>query len=103
MFLNRCRENMARVRQSRPDSGLGFQTKSLYTFKVFPVRSERGLADRRERASERERERESESERESEREIERERERESERERERQRDRERERASDRASVCEREG
>ena len=30
----RCRENMARVRQSRPDSGLGFQVKVLETFQV---------------------------------------------------------------------
>ena len=27
--LNRCRENTAHVRQSRPDSGLGFQVKVL--------------------------------------------------------------------------
>jgi len=28
----RCRENVAHVRQSRPDSGLGFQVKVLNTF-----------------------------------------------------------------------
>jgi hypothetical protein len=31
---------MAHIRQSRPDSGLGFQAKVLETFKVFPLRSE---------------------------------------------------------------
>jgi len=32
----RCRANMAHVRQSRPDSGLGFQVKVLKPFKVVP-------------------------------------------------------------------
>ena len=32
----RCRTNMAHVRQSRPDSGLGFPVKVLKTFEVFP-------------------------------------------------------------------
>ena len=32
----RCRANMAHMRQSRPDSGLGFQVKVLQTFKVVP-------------------------------------------------------------------
>ena len=31
--------NMARIRQSRPDSGLGFQVKILEGLKVFPFRS----------------------------------------------------------------
>ena len=31
---------MARVRQSRPDSGLGFQVKVLQLFKVFLIGSE---------------------------------------------------------------
>jgi len=31
---------MAHTRQSRPDSGLGFQVKALKPFKLFPVRSE---------------------------------------------------------------
>ena len=33
-ILNRCRSNMAHIRQSRPDSGNGFQVKFLRTFKV---------------------------------------------------------------------
>jgi len=32
----RCRANMAHIRQSRPDSGLGFQTKVIVTFEVVP-------------------------------------------------------------------
>ena len=39
-----CRENMAHLRQSRPDSGLGFQMKVLETIQVVLLRSE---ADRR--------------------------------------------------------
>jgi hypothetical protein len=31
-----CRANMARIRQSRPDSGLGFQVKVLNTCKLVP-------------------------------------------------------------------
>ena len=30
---------MVRMRQPRPDSGLGFQVKSLQPFKLFPFRS----------------------------------------------------------------
>jgi len=30
----RCRANMAHMRQSRPDSGLGFQVKVLETFEL---------------------------------------------------------------------
>jgi len=37
-FLHRCRASMAHIRQSRPDSGLGFHAKSLKPFKLFPVR-----------------------------------------------------------------
>ena len=36
----RCRANMARVRQLRPDSGLGFQVKVPKTFKLTPFRSD---------------------------------------------------------------
>jgi len=36
MALFRCRANMARKRQSRPDFGLGFQVKVLKTFEVVP-------------------------------------------------------------------
>ena len=32
----RCRANMAHIRQSRPDSGLGFQVKILTPFHVVP-------------------------------------------------------------------
>ena len=32
----RCRTSMAHTRQSRPDSGLGFQVKVLKTFQVVP-------------------------------------------------------------------
>ena len=40
MNLVRCRANMAHIRQSRPDCGLGFQVKVL---KFFPLRSEAAL------------------------------------------------------------
>ena len=33
---NRCRANMAHIRQSMPDSGLGFQVKVRITFQVIP-------------------------------------------------------------------
>ena len=33
----RCRANMAHIRQSRPDSGRGFQVKVLKTVEVFPT------------------------------------------------------------------
>jgi len=33
---NRCRANMAHIRQSRPDSGLGFNVKVLGTLQFFP-------------------------------------------------------------------
>ena len=33
---SRCQANMAHMRQSRPDSGLGFQIKVLKTFSVVP-------------------------------------------------------------------
>ena len=33
---SRCRPNMAHIRQSRPDSGLGFQVKFVKTFQVVP-------------------------------------------------------------------
>ena len=36
----RCRANIAHVRQSRPDPGLGFQVKFLTTCKWFPLGSE---------------------------------------------------------------
>ena len=39
----RCRANSAHIRQSGPDSGLGFQVKGRETFKVFPLRSEAGI------------------------------------------------------------
>jgi len=35
---------MAHIRQSRPDSGLGFQLKFLETFKLFHLRSEAARA-----------------------------------------------------------
>ena len=31
---------MEQIRQARPDSGLGFQVKSLESFREFPLRSE---------------------------------------------------------------
>ena len=36
---------MANVRQSRPDSGLGFQAESLKRVKVFLLRLKAGRAD----------------------------------------------------------
>ena len=33
---HRCQANMAQIRQTRPDSGLGFQVKVLKTFEVVP-------------------------------------------------------------------
>jgi len=39
-----CRANMAHMRQSRSDSGLGFQKKIIKSFKVFPLRSEAARA-----------------------------------------------------------
>ena len=53
----RCRANVAHLRQSRPDYGLGFQVKFLKTFQVVPfsfatpVRRER----KRDRVTERQR------------------------------------------------
>ena len=38
-MTHRCRANMAHTRQSRLESGLGFQVKVLETFKVSPLRS----------------------------------------------------------------
>ena len=38
--LLRCRANMARLRQSRPDSGRGLQPKSSMPFRLFPLRLE---------------------------------------------------------------
>ena len=38
----RCRANLARIRQSRADSGLGVQVKQLETFKLFPLFSAMG-------------------------------------------------------------
>jgi len=35
----RCRANMEQVRQSKPDSGLGFNSKSLKPLKLFSLRS----------------------------------------------------------------
>ena len=36
---NRCRANVAHIRQSRPDSGLGFQSKLLSPFYCFHVKA----------------------------------------------------------------
>ena len=36
----RCRANLEQIRQSRPDSGLGFQVKVLERYKFSPLRSE---------------------------------------------------------------
>jgi len=36
---SRCRANSAQIRQSRPDSGLGFQVKFLKIVYVFPLGS----------------------------------------------------------------
>ena len=38
--IHRCRANMARIRQSRPDPVLGFEVKALETLKLFPLGSE---------------------------------------------------------------
>ena len=38
------RANTAHIRQSQPDSGLGFDVQVINTFEVFPIRSEAGLA-----------------------------------------------------------
>ena len=43
----RCRANMAHIRQSRPDSGLGFQAKVLKTFRDVPYLIGRGRGARR--------------------------------------------------------
>jgi len=40
VWVSRCQVNSARVRQSRPDSGLDLQVKVLKPFKLFPLRSE---------------------------------------------------------------
>ena len=40
--LNRCRANIANIRQSRPDSGLGFQVKVRATFQCAPFSLESG-------------------------------------------------------------
>jgi len=42
MVASRCRANVAHIRQSRPDSGLGFQVKVLKTFKDVPSSLESG-------------------------------------------------------------
>jgi hypothetical protein len=42
LLLRLGRENMAYMRQSRPDSGSGFQLKVLKTLKIFPLRSAEG-------------------------------------------------------------
>ena len=39
---NRCRPNLAHIRQSRPDSGLGFQVKVLKIFQDVPSSLESG-------------------------------------------------------------
>jgi len=40
---SRCRANMAHVRQSRPDSGIGFQVKVPEMFQVVPCSLGSGL------------------------------------------------------------
>jgi len=54
---DRYRANIAHVRQSRPDSVVGFQMKSLKPFNLFPLRAEADLRaarhDERETTSER--------------------------------------------------
>ena len=40
--FDRCRGTLARIRQSRPDSGLGFQLKVLKTFQGVPSSLESG-------------------------------------------------------------
>ena len=44
LLPERCRADLARIRHSRPDSGLGFQIKALTTFKVAPFRLGSGPA-----------------------------------------------------------
>ena len=39
-LIDRCRANVAHTRQSRPDSGLGFQVKGKKYSKFFPLHSE---------------------------------------------------------------
>ena len=39
----RCRANVARLTQSRPDSGLGFQVNDIQTFWVVPSSLGRGV------------------------------------------------------------
>jgi hypothetical protein len=41
--MNRCREDMTHIRQSRPDAGIGVQAKVLQTPELSPVRSEAAL------------------------------------------------------------
>ena len=41
--MRRCRANVAPSRESRPDSGLGFQVKVLKSFKRVPSFVERGV------------------------------------------------------------
>jgi len=38
--MHRYRANLEQIRQSMPDSSLGFQTKDLRPFRLFPLRSE---------------------------------------------------------------
>ena len=35
--MYRCRANVAHIKQSRPDSGLGVQVKVVKTFQVVPT------------------------------------------------------------------
>ena len=42
----RCLANMAHIRQSKPDSGLGYQVKLLILFQVVPSSLESGYRDR---------------------------------------------------------
>ena len=37
--MSRCQVNRARIRQSRPESGLGFQVTVLDTFELLPLHS----------------------------------------------------------------
>jgi len=43
----RCRENMAHIRQSRPDYGLAVQAKVLKTLQVLPSQVGGGVCDGR--------------------------------------------------------
>ena len=45
-FSDLCRANMAHVRQSRPDVGLGFQVKVSILFKLPPLRAVAGRGSR---------------------------------------------------------